>query len=111
MPDGTGIEPQSRLDSGEYYERVKRRWMPMVWIALILAFCATPMYCITEKASKAELEKTVIDVKKTIVDRAPSRVEFAVLQTQVRQIDERTKETNAKLERLIEELRKSRKNE
>lgn len=26
MPDGTGIEPRERLDTGEYYERIKRRW-------------------------------------------------------------------------------------
>lgn len=104
-------EPKDRLDSGEFYERIKRRWTPLIWIALILAFCATPMYCITEKASKADLEKTAIDVKKSIADRAPSRIEFVVLQAKVDSIDERTKEMNAKLERLVEELRKSRRSE
>lgn len=45
-----GYTPK-QLDSGEFYDRLKRRWQPLGWAVAALTLMGSPIYCVGNMAS------------------------------------------------------------
>ena len=58
MNDGT---TPRYLDSGEYFDRLKRRWQPLAWAILALGMMGSPIYCATNMANESKVRFAKIE--------------------------------------------------
>lgn len=88
-------EPQSRLDTGEFYEREKRRWAPLVWAFLTLVALGSPIYCVSRLPTEAKVKEI-----------SPTRVEFTELRGRVKSLESGSSAFEKRVEKQFSELKK-----
>ncbi len=69
-------EPKAKLDSGEFYDRIKARFSPFIWAGLVIAFLVPPIVWIARLPTQAET-KTIVQAQ------APTKEKFIKLQSRV----------------------------